>query len=57
MFSNPWEGPESPATFALLVLVIPARLTRIRVVFLVCGHPFRQETAELPSQPIDTQKT
>lgn len=25
MFSNPWEGPESPATFALLVLVIPAQ--------------------------------
>lgn len=34
MSSNPWEGLESPATFALLVLVIPARLTRIRVVVL-----------------------
>ena len=49
MFWNPPEGPESSATFALLMLIIPIHMTSVRAVFVVCGHPTRQERAGLES--------
>lgn len=39
MFSNPPEDPESPATFDLLMLTIPARPINVQMVSVVCGCP------------------